>query len=279
MAEQVSRGALLGFDENAQIPVVRGGAGPQSDAALAASLPGQFDLVLRWTGNANLNLGAFNFIVTGADVKRGQQAFAGGNTQGVPAPVGVTRDQLGIIGIENRPPSSSQGIDEFLFPGYGLNTTRSGGLIPFDHRGGKNGGQEIAFWQGAPPAGKYAFFPFFASGSSATFKLDAFLNGQHIPVYAPAVDAEGNLIFNDKGVPVINKYTTLTGTIGPDNPIVGGGITYVPGNVVLDQTAVPVDTAGTARARAKATQPKPVAGARDTGAVRFTPPAGATRGR
>ena len=36
---------------------------------------------------------------------------------------------------------------------------------------------------------------------------------------------------------------------------------------------------GTARVRAQATQPKPVAGARDSGAVRFTPPAGAARGR
>lgn len=51
----ISRGAFVFFDRDAGIDVVTGGV-PPTDRQLASILPGELNFVLRWTGNADLNL-------------------------------------------------------------------------------------------------------------------------------------------------------------------------------------------------------------------------------
>ncbi|MGB7160844.1 MAG: FecR domain-containing protein [Tepidisphaeraceae bacterium] len=51
----LSRGATIGYDYDKGIKVVRGGV-PPTDGQLIPVLPGTLNFVLRWTGNADLNL-------------------------------------------------------------------------------------------------------------------------------------------------------------------------------------------------------------------------------
>src|ERR1700683_537065 len=101
------------------IDTIANGPPPPTDAELnaeaaAGNLPGALDIVLRWTGNANLNLSVVE--ETGTN------------------PIKLLTD------IQTAP-------SEFLYPGFGLNHTSSGGTIPYDNIGGPNGGMEIAYWQ------------------------------------------------------------------------------------------------------------------------------------
>ena len=52
----ISRGAMTSIDTNTGIRIVRGGI-PPTDAQLAGNLPGRLSFVLRWDGDADLNLG------------------------------------------------------------------------------------------------------------------------------------------------------------------------------------------------------------------------------
>ncbi len=189
IANEVSKGALLNFNEQTQIATIRGGAGPQSDAELAASLPGQLNFVLRWSGNADLNL-----VVDEQRVAADKQIEALFTFQ----------------------------PEEILFPGFGLNRNATGGVIPFDHRGGPNGGQEIAYWKDSFPDGIYGLAVQHASGESATFKLNAFENGKPISIFAFGVES-----------PLVHA-TTIQRTLDP-----GAGdeiaIVLVPPNAQLEE--------------------------------------------
>ncbi|HEX3356151.1 MAG TPA: FecR domain-containing protein, partial [Tepidisphaeraceae bacterium] len=55
----LSTGATLSYDQQKGIKVVTGGR-PLTDAQLLPVLPGVVDFVLRWTGNADLNLGVIS---------------------------------------------------------------------------------------------------------------------------------------------------------------------------------------------------------------------------
>lgn len=182
IADQSSRGAVLGFDNRVGIPVIRNGPGPTSDEELAASLPGRLNFALRWTGNADLN-----FLVD--------------NQAG---------DQEDIIFSGFRP-------TEILFPGFGLNTSLSGGKIPFDDRGGPRGGQEIAFWD-SPPVGVYGVGALHAGGGAADFKINAFLDGT--PLNFITFDANFNLV----------KTTQLEGTLTGSALDDAAAILFVPSN-------------------------------------------------
>ncbi len=52
----ISRGATASIDRGTGIVIVHGGV-PPTDAQLIPALPGRLDFVLRWNGNANLDLG------------------------------------------------------------------------------------------------------------------------------------------------------------------------------------------------------------------------------
>ncbi len=55
----ISRGAVVSVDRNTGIEIIRGGV-PPTDKELIPVLPGRLNFVLRWTGNANLDLSLVN---------------------------------------------------------------------------------------------------------------------------------------------------------------------------------------------------------------------------
>jgi hypothetical protein len=74
-----------------------GGAGPQTDAQLTRSLPGTLNFVVRWQGNADVDIFVAN------DPRSIEQIIAGG--------------------------FSTFNPDSILYPGFGLQTSPSGGRI------------------------------------------------------------------------------------------------------------------------------------------------------
>jgi hypothetical protein len=172
VADQTSKSAIFSFDSTAEIPVIRDGPAPPTDAQLLASapsLPGALDIVLRWKGNADINLEV-------ADL-------AGKN------PI-----QL-LTAIQSTP-------GEFLYPGFGLNHGSSGGAIPYDNRGGPNGGMEIAYWGANYPQGLYAFSAVHISGGPALVTFNTFLNGKPLDnLRTFQVDSTGNLVVDSSGTP------------------------------------------------------------------------------
>jgi hypothetical protein len=191
VAEQLSQGGVLGFDTRAGIPVVRGG-GPLPDESLPGALPGRLSFALRWGGPADLN-----FIV---DNQAGNQ------------------NNIILRGFQP---------EELLFPGFGLNVSASGGIIPYDHRGGPNGGTEIAYWENSFPTGVYGVGVLHASGGQTDFKVNAFLDGDPLPIFT--FDEEGNVV----------RVNTLRGTVGRNGS--DGAILFVPRSPFFEELATPGD--------------------------------------
>jgi hypothetical protein len=131
----VSRGAVISYDQDAGIRVVRGGGRP-SDSQIPGILPGLLSFVVRWDGPANLDLALST-------------------------------------------PNFADGHSEFIYPIGGLDRSKSGGVTPFDHRGGKGGGIEVVYWPGNTfTGGTYAMSVQRVSGPPVTATLQAFLRGQ-----------------------------------------------------------------------------------------------------
>jgi hypothetical protein len=184
IAQQVSRGVFFSFDEKAGIDVVSNGPGPESDAEIAANQPGELSIFLRWTGNAHLDL------LADAEAGNPEQVLA------------------------NFQPT------EFLYPGFGLNVSASGGRIPYDDLGGPRGGQEVAFWGANYPQGVYGITANNVSGAAAQFEFNAFLNGKPLEMLAFQVDQNGNDIINSQtGFPTLIKNTTLSMPLGPGQTV------------------------------------------------------------
>jgi hypothetical protein len=76
-------------------------------------------------------------------------------------------------------PNFPDGHSEFIYPIGGLDRSRSGGVIPFDHRGGKGGGIEVVYWPANTfTSGTYAMSVQRVSGPPVTATIEAFLNKQ-----------------------------------------------------------------------------------------------------
>jgi hypothetical protein len=148
IATEVSRGAILSYDPIANIPVITNGT-PLTDSQVPSHLPGDLDFVLRWTGNADLNL---------------EILIDKGN------PLTILQ-------------TSAFNGTEVLYPGFGYQNSASGGHIPFDNRGGPNGGEEFAYWIGAYPAGIYAFNVLSISGKATNAYLDVYANGKPLEMF------------------------------------------------------------------------------------------------
>lgn len=172
IAREQSRGAVVSYDQTIDIPVVRGGPGPRTDTELMRALPGVLNFDVRWTGNADVDL-----VVT---VQPGD-------------PLSV------ILGNFFEPKT-------VIFPGFGLQTAPSGGRMPYDHRGGPNGGEEICFWPGVFPSGVFGFGAINNSQDTpADVRFNAYLNGEKLTLYT----------FNDQGA--IVRSTGFRRTIAPDD--------------------------------------------------------------
>jgi hypothetical protein len=156
LATEVSRGAVISYNPILGIPIVSGGR-PAYDSELPQSLPGTLDLVLRWTGNADLNL------EVGVDIGNPQVVFL------------------------------SQFVkDEFLYPGNGLQNSPSGGHIPYDDVGGPTGGEELAYWLGPHPQGLYGIGAQFVSGVPTSYTFNIYEYGQPVEMFY--FDSAGNFV-------------------------------------------------------------------------------------
>jgi hypothetical protein len=169
--DQSSSSATIFFDRQTMIETIVNGPPPLSDSQLTAAaangnLPGNLDIVLRWTGNADLNLSVVEVNGTnGTKLLNGIQTSA----------------------------------SEYLYPGFGLNHTASGGTIPYDNRGGPNGGTEIAYWQ-TPPVGLFGVSATHISGGPALASFNIFLDGKPLDNLTTfQVDSSGNLVTDSDG--------------------------------------------------------------------------------
>jgi hypothetical protein len=156
LAAEVARGAVISYNPIEGIPVVAGGR-PAYDSELPQSLPGTLDLVLRWTGNADLNL------EVGVDIGNPQVVFLSQFTK-----------------------------DEFLYPGNGEQNSPSGGHIPYDDIGGPTGGEELAYWLGPHPQGLYGIGAQFISGVPTSYTFNIYEYGQPVEMFY--FDSAGNFV-------------------------------------------------------------------------------------
>jgi hypothetical protein len=191
---EVARGAVIGYNPVAGIETISGGR-PSYDSELPGTIPGSLDFVLRWTGDAELAL------EVGVD--------PGDPLQNI------------LNGFQKV---------EFLYPGYGLQNSPSGGHIPYEDIGGPQGGEEIAYWLGAHPSGLYGIGAQFISGQPTSFTFNVFENGQPVEMF----------YFANDGVTLI-KSTQETRTIGPGQFY--GSLAAIPDQPLLD-LLTPDDPAG-----------------------------------
>lgn len=74
---------------------------------------------------------------------------------------------------------------EGIYPVGGVNTTASGGVIGFDHRGGPHGGIEVGSWPDGFPTQPYTFGSVHISGPNSPASIDVFQNGQRLTFTGP----------------------------------------------------------------------------------------------
>jgi hypothetical protein len=182
VSSEVARGAVLSYDPVAGIPVITGGR-PAYDTELPSELPGSLNFVLRWTGNADLN------IEVGVDKGDPLTNIANGFQQG-----------------------------EFLYPGYGYQNSASGGHIPFDDRGGPTGGEEFAYWAGSFPTGLYGIAAQSISGVATSFTLNVYANG--VPLNMFYFNSSFSLIKSTQVTQVIQPQGVFGALVAvPDQPL------------------------------------------------------------
>jgi hypothetical protein len=204
---------VVAYDPDIRLSEIRGGAGPQTDAALLNSLPGRLNFVLRW--NANVDVDVFVTVQPG--------------------------DQLDTIANGTFSPQS------FLYPGYGFETSPTGGRIPYNHRGGPNGGQEICFWPNSFPEAVYGFSAINNSEeSSADVRFNAFVDGEKVSLYTFGLDGS---LTRSKGIrrTLGPQGTESTIVLAPANPLFESLLDEGPDETLDGQPAQ-----ATAAAKAKA---------------------------
>lgn len=190
ITQEVSRGAVLTLDPDIGIAEIRGGAGAVTDSRLSRGLPGRLNFVVRWSQPVDVD------IIVAPDNRPFEEIFT--------------------------PEGSTFNPSVILFPGDGLQTAPSGGRIPYNHRGGRNGGQEICFWQGTFPSGVYGFGAFNNSTTTPVdVRFNAFLEGEKVPMYT--FDADFNLV-RANGI----RRTILPVDDDPDTPSSEAMIVPVP---------------------------------------------------
>ena len=182
VASEVSRGGLVQFDPQSGINIVTNSP-PLGDEELVANLPGRLNFVLRWTGDTDVNL-----VVT--------------NTVEVPVGGGAVDNVL----------------QEFIYPGFGLQQSPAGGRTAFNHGGGPGGGQEIVFYPDTFVPGQYTAQALLASRQPTDFTLNAFLDGQPINFRRLQFDEQGNIVFDPiTRLPVLIEEPVIAGRLSPED--------------------------------------------------------------
>jgi hypothetical protein len=112
---------------------------------------------------------------------------------------------------------------DVLFPTGAFSLSKNGGRVPFDHRGGANGGIEYAFFTGASPQDLFYVTALPASGSPSTpVTLRAFLNGLPLQI--------------DRQLPTLGQPSfEVTGSVGPAKDDVVSGF-VLPQEIFTDDT-------------------------------------------
>ena len=233
IANEVSRGAVLGYDQFAQIATLTNGPGPQTEQALLANLPGRLNFIIQWDQPKS----DFNLAV-----------------------LKLAGDPLLLLGAFE--PS------EVLYPGFGLNTTRSGGRILVDNRGGPRGGQEVGFYNTAEN-GFYGLQALHASGPGGKVSFSAYLDGKPQLLFASAVDANGNSVPLPDGGFDTEFSNVITRYVAPGD--IGAATALIP----FPPELLPIDT--TAAARAKGMSPAAGRPVLPAPALSPTPAIGPTR--
>lgn len=213
IANEVSRGAVLGYDQFAQIATLSNGPGPQAEQALLANLPGRLNFVIQW----NQPSSDFNLAV-----------------------LKLAGDPLSLLGAFE--PS------EVLYPGFGLNTTRTGGRILVDNRGGPRGGQEVGFYNTAEN-GFYGLQALHAGGPGGKVSFSAYLDGKPQLLFASAVDANGNPVPLPDGGFDTEFSNVITRYVAPGD--LGAATALIP----FPPELLPIDPTAASRAKGK---PQPV---------------------
>ena len=94
---------------------------------------------------------------------------------------------------------------DLLLLAPGLTRSTTGGGIPFDHRGGPNGGVELVFGNGPFAQGAtYGLGVDSLSGTTTNYRLDVFVDGTRQPIFDPAANQGAG-----------GSIDTLRGTISP----------------------------------------------------------------
>lgn len=138
---------------------------------------------------------------------------------------------------------------DVLFPTGAFSLSKNGGRVPFDHRGGPQGGIEYAFFTAASPQDLFYVTALPASGSPSTpVTLRAFLNGLPLQI--------------DRQLPTLGQRSfEVTGSVGPAKDDVVSGF-VLPEEIFTDDTFdpnAPVAQRGIKKGKVKAPAAKPVA--------------------
>src|SRR5207253_10517637 len=132
-------------------------------------VPGKLTFVLRWTGNADLNLEVSSS--TGDPFKLTNRV----------GPDGMPLVRLSVFKYT-----------DLLYPAFGLNRNSVGGTIPYDNVGGPQGGMELAFFNNHAK-GIYSVGVLQQSGNVNNLTLNAFFEGKPYDLNSPVLDANGKI--------------------------------------------------------------------------------------
>lgn len=225
IANYFSRNTTIRFDRFSELPTIRGGNVPQSFEAFQSFFTGGLDFGVRWTGDTNLN------------IQVAESFDNNGNGTGGPIRTG-----------------------RVIYP-YGKLAAQGQSNIPFDHRGGANGGFEVANI-GDPEKGHYgllvqnlgsvpatAYFYASLNGKSQTF-FNSFFVQQSMP---PQVTVDPG-----QSVPLDVYFDSKPPVVVPLDPTDGGGGIDLPDGFLKAQKAAKANIVRPAAKPDKAAKPKPI---------------------
>ena len=139
-----------------------------------------------------------------------------------------------------------QNTGEELYPATPLNTTRSGGTIPYNDIGGPTGGIEYAYWKNSFPSGLYFLIVNDLSGVPTNFTAEVFNHGTMVPFSTTDFAINGAPTFTGTITAGDSKVGQVNPSAGPTPVFPTSSIAARASNQPI--TAKPVTTIATVRA-------------------------------